>query len=149
DDVETPAPTRQEWDHAEEVPLAHMPEHCHAWRVREWVRIQCMPKLEPVYRVALIAGEPRGVAVLMENRTGWREEGVVVFPVRRGDRRMFEIDRDVTTGYICWKYREWFQAATFTISESWLRDRPAPDIVVTRYGRHPSTGKLVPHDSCG
>lgn len=148
-DTRSPSPTRQEWDAAPELPIAHLPDDCHAWQVREWVRIQCIPAHGDVFRVALVAGQQEGVTLMHEHRTGYDSEGVVVFPVRRGDNRFFEIDRRVITGFWCSKYMDWFQAATFMISESWPVGQAAPSLVVTRYGRHNSTGTLVMHQRCG
>jgi mono/diheme cytochrome c family protein len=159
-DVATPEPSRQEWDAASETPLAHLPDHCRAWRVREWARIQCISTTytwsrtgeripDRIFRVALVAGDPREVTLRVENRTDYEAEGVAIFPVRRGDRRFIEIDRRVVTGFQCWKYAEWMQAATFMISESWLPGRASPEIVVSRYGRHPSTGGLLRREGCG
>ncbi len=171
--VVTPEPTRAEWDAAPAMALRHMPDTCRAWRVREWVQIQCRPELysvdevdlmwrnqnpnpsrtdlnprpEGVVRVALVAGARDDVRLRTEHRTGWNTEGVAIFPVRPGDRRFFEIDRQVVHHISCFRWRDWFQTATFTISESWTGD--APEIVVTRYGRHPSTGPIVVGHSCG
>lgn len=95
-------------------------------------------------RVALVAGPDQGVTARVESRTGEAQEGVVIFPVRRGDRRFFVIDRRVATRDTMSKYGpDWFPAGTFSISETWLPGAAAPDVVVTRYGRHPSTGKLT------
>lgn len=169
----TPEPTRAEWDAAPVMGLRHLPDSCRAWRVREWVQIQCRPALyaineedlmwrrqnpnpsstdvrphpERVVRVALVAGEPADVTVRAEHRTGWATEGTVIFPVRRGDQRFFEIDRRVVHQISCFRWFQWFQTATFTISENWTGNDP--EIVVTRYGRHPSTGSIVIRHSCG
>lgn len=145
----SPAPDRQEWDDAPELEVLHMPDDCRAWRVREWVRIQCIPAHGSVFRVALIAGDQQGVELRHEHRQGFDHEAVVVFPVRRGDQRFFEIDREVVVSVICWKYRSWFQAGTFMISESWAPGQAAPTLVITRYGRHKSTGALIPSQRCG
>lgn len=40
-------------------------------------------------------------------------------------------------------------AGTFMISASWLEGAEHPDLVVTRYGRHPSTGPRIIRRSCG
>lgn len=143
------SPSRQEWDAAPALVIAHMPDDCRAWQVREWVRIQCLPAHGHVQRVALVAGQQEGVRLTHEYRSGYEAEGVVVFPVRRGDNRFFEIDRVVITGVWCSKYTDWFQAGTFTISESWPVADAAPSLVVTRYGRHRSTGPLILHQRCG
>jgi mono/diheme cytochrome c family protein len=150
----TPAPTRDEWAGAEELALARLPDSCRAWRVREWVRIACANGtrtsdphhagwlwegewLDSSFRTALIAGDPSGVDLT----------AAVVLPLRRGDRRLIEQDRIIVTG-ACTKYAQWMQAATFTISESWLAGDDTPDLVVTRYGRHPSTGTGIIADTC-
>lgn len=172
--ITTPEPTRAEWDAAPTLALRHLPDTCTTWRVREWLRVQCRPALvgldgmslafrnqnpgagpdpdfrhhpENVVRVALIAGAKEGVSVQAESRRGWHTEGVTVFPVRPGDRRFLEVDRQVTHQISCYRWHDWFQTATFTISESWLGQEP--QIVITRYGRHPSTGSIVVSHHCG
>jgi mono/diheme cytochrome c family protein len=155
-ETSSPRPSRAEWDEASELELPRTSDGCRVWRVREWLRVHCLPdttsggptyyswvlpqgEREPTFRVGLIAGDVRGVDLSYG----------IVFPVRRGDRRLFEIDREITTSRICSKYRDWMQAATFTISESWLDHEPSPSIVITRYGRHPSTGTTYYGDRCG
>ncbi len=153
----TPAPTRKEWDAAPEIRLARMTDGCRAWRVREWLRVQCIPgtrsaradgmgmfppELESVHRVALIAGARDGVELQIESRTGYSGEGVAIFPVRRGDRRLVEIDRTIPLAW-GWRCFEWEPEATFTLSEAWLPGERSPEIAVTRYDRHPSTGVTI------
>lgn len=98
-------------------------------------------------RVALVAGDRDDVGLRIEHRTTAYGEGTIVFPVRPGDRRFLEIDRRVLHHVFCFRYTQWFQAATFTISERWDGDQP--EIVVTRNGHHPSTGSIVVGHSWG
>ena len=162
----TPAPTRDEWDEAEEIAPRHLADGCRTYRVREWVRVVCIPgvrsvdgyalgwgvtdgRTQPVFRVAQVAGDRDDVTLLVEHRTDYNGEGVVIFPLRPGTRRFMEIDRKVLTEIICVKYSSWFMAGTFMISASWPEGAEGPDLVVTRYGRHPSTGPRVVGHSCG
>ena len=153
-------------DAAEEIAVRHLADGCRGYRVREWVRLACIPgvrsmdqfafmwgtvneQIQPVFRVAQVAGDRDDVTLLVEHRTAYWGEGVAIFPLRPGTQRFIEVDREVVTEIICTKYRSWFMAGTFMISASWLEGQAAPDLVVTRYGRHPSTGPRVVGRSCG
>ena len=129
------------------MPLAldHMADHCKASRIREWVRVQCRPhdERENIARVAIIAGDPDGVTV--DDSMG----ATVVFPVRRGDRRFFEVDRSLLI-LGCGGYgSSTLSAGMFMISESWLAQDPTPDLVVTRYGHFANTDPRTVAEVCG
>lgn len=140
-------PTRDEWEHASKEEFVGMSDGCSASRVREWIRIVCEPELDRIETLGLVSGDRKDVRLVLESRHSWSGEGVMIFPVRRGDRRTFELDRHIVLGTQCSKYEKWFRAAGFTVSEAWV-DGEAPEIVVTRYGRHPSTGRLVMSHTC-
>jgi cytochrome c peroxidase len=118
----SPKPTKAEWEGAEEVTLAHQSPLCRVHRARAWVRVRCSEvKGEPLAQVTLIAGPKEGVELAAAK--GVAE---VIFPVRRGDRRLFEIDRLVEA----WK--SWvLYDGTVVISEVWLPGAAAPEITVT------------------
>jgi hypothetical protein len=90
----TPRPKDNEWKAAENVafsPGSSMPGGCSAQRIREWIRVRCETD---VASIGLIGGERTDVfAVLGLPVEEWQmfpPNGELVFPVRRGDRRMFE-----------------------------------------------------------
>ena len=105
----TKAPTADEWKAAIQVRLTRMSTSisgCRAWRLREWMKIHCDTKTAGI---RLLAGSADGVALFVPDSLVSQEEfdknpselaakhfetmgrlGQVVFPVRRGDRRVFE-----------------------------------------------------------
>jgi hypothetical protein len=96
---------------------------CRAQRVREWIRARCsiMVPGEQLAQATLITGSKDGVE--LSTAKGVAE---LVFPVRRGDRRIFEVDRLVEA----WK--SWvLYDGTIVISEVWLPGSPAPEIAIT------------------
>jgi hypothetical protein len=121
----TPAPSLDEWKGAARIKIARADKRCNAFRLREWVKIHCSL---PAAGAALMAGNPDGVAVWVDRssmeieQVAFKPRGVdVVFPVRRGDARYFEVF-------------EWFadymypsgHVVAVSISESWVEGEPAP-----------------------
>ncbi len=116
----SPTPTWPEWNTAEEVPLARAAKGCKLFRVREWFRVHCA--VSQLAQVTMSTGPREGVE-LTENRFG--EGGHIMFPARRGDRRVFEIDV-LTYAY---KYSaSWGTAVVAT--ETWLPGDEAPTITI-------------------
>lgn len=134
-------PTFKEWKEASQ-PVAFdrdMPTDCSARRVREWVRMTCT---EPASMIAIVAGPAEGFTAMVSPYTtredpssdnGWGSGPTVFvqgshflqFPVRRGERRVFEINGvhpEVATGGI-------FIEGHSYVVVSWLADE-APTIVV-------------------
>ena len=96
---------------------------CEARRVREWMRVRCLLKIpvQNLAHVTLITGSREGVELSAE-----REVAEIIVPVRRGDRRILEVDRLVEA----WK--SWvLYDGTVIVSEAWLPGAPAPEIVIT------------------
>jgi cytochrome c peroxidase len=125
----SPRPTRAEWESASEVELPWQARSCRLTRVREWLRVQCKIDIEgqPLAQVTLITGEKDGVS-LSESKEG----AEMVFPVRRGDRRLLEVDRLVEA------HKSWLvYDGTIVVSEVWLPFAPAPEIAVTREPHRP------------
>jgi hypothetical protein len=123
----TPNPTLDEWKTAAKLKLTRADKRCNAYRVREWVKIHCS---FPAAGAALMAGNPEGVAVWVDRtsmeieQVAFKPRGVdIIFPVRRGDARYFEL-------------YEWFaeymfpsaQFVTASVSACWVDGEPAPVI---------------------
>ncbi len=84
----TPPPTWPEWHAAAPLAQRRAPK-CKVFRVREWVRAHCDLEDYQFAGLAEIVGGGAGVEV-SEGRFGAGAD--VVFPMRRGDARVFEID---------------------------------------------------------
>jgi hypothetical protein len=119
-DERSPRPTAEEWKHADEVALSREHALCKARRVREWLRIACKP-WGSLAAIDLLAGPSEGVAF------DARESGeqAVIFPVRRGDRRVLQIVHVASSS----RYSVDYDTA-FAISEDWLADAKGPTVVV-------------------
>jgi hypothetical protein len=134
-DDKSKAPTQEEWKGAPQVRLSHVANiaaSCRAYRVREWMKIHCERKTAGL---RLIAGSTEGVALFTANGLGEQDSGTfwetmgrfgqIIFPVRRGDRRLFEwLDFDF--GFS----EGWGVDSTFVIEESWAEGAKAPDIAL-------------------
>jgi hypothetical protein len=126
-DAEPPAgksapPLWKEWRGATEIGIASGSPACRVTHVREWVRVKCDLGQETLAEMALIAGSREGVSF------GHNEFGPgydVVFPVRRGDRRVFQIVKVASWS----KYSVEYDAA-FAITEAWLPGAASPVITV-------------------
>lgn len=91
----TALPTKAEWRSAQEVtldPRAKEPS-CSAFRVREWVKLQC--KAESFGALRMLAGERDGLQMRLEDEGNELGPGPsraeMVIPVRRGDARVIEL----------------------------------------------------------
>jgi hypothetical protein len=125
----TPAPSLDEWKGAAKIKIARADKRCNAYRVREWVKIHCA---FPAAGAALMAGSPDGVAVWVDRpsmeieQVAFTPRGVdVVFPVRRGDARYFELFEWIAD----YMYPSGHSVAV-SISESWVEGEPAPVITM-------------------
>ena len=113
------APTDEEWKSATKVRPSRVSSTvsgCRVWRVREWVKLHCDMKTAGL---RLLAGSTEGVTLTVPDSLisakAFEEKpwelasahfetlgrfGDIVFPVRRGDRRVFEWMRlDVWDNY--------------------------------------------------
>jgi hypothetical protein len=84
------SPKVTEWPAAPQVKLTRKgpaAASCHARLLREWMRVRCEGQ---VFAVSLLGGSPEGVAFWIG---GTAEEpfGEILTPVRRGDRRVFQL----------------------------------------------------------
>lgn len=133
-------PTDAEWKDAAPLALRRPHRDCTAESLREWVRLTChRPRSwEPYLGVRVIGGPHEDVSVIdppkpkAAKRTGGFEppdqHGVhVVFPVRRGDRRLIEISEMLPLAWKSWQVEE---NLAVTISALWLPDAAHPTVTV-------------------
>jgi hypothetical protein len=125
-------PKAAEWDTAAVLTLLRPHVSCTARAIREWMQIRC--------------GHPEGYGMLMGVRVvGGSEEGVrisdgkakveertvdgvnVMFPVKKGDRRLIAIDEALSVGFKSYAIEE---NNVIMISELWLPGDRGPTIVV-------------------
>jgi hypothetical protein len=122
----TPAPTRDEWKAAPRVGLTDQNTPlCHAYRVREWMKIDCTFLTSGI---AELGGSRDGVLLylkLHDKDATIPEGGEIIFPVRRGDRRVFEWSTfgDTYEGVGS-------PEVALVFSESWTADELGPTIIV-------------------
>ncbi len=125
----TPAPKPDEWKTAPVVGLAHDVKACRAYRVREWLKVHCTGF--PAAGVSLLAGARTGVQLWVDPprdpADGMKtlRSAEVIFPVRRGDGRLFQIGQ-FGPGYdgpVAWNL-------AFTLSEQWIEGESAPIVSV-------------------
>jgi hypothetical protein len=123
-------PTAAEWKAAPRVRLSRTgpaAAGCRAYRAREWLRIRC-PELT-VSAISLLGGKAEGVAFWIDPPRGGSElprGGEVMFPIRRGDRRVIQI---LTFGPGYDGPFTWLPA--IVVQEQWLDDEPAPTVTAS------------------
>lgn len=123
-DERTPKPKDKEWTTAERVAIDGQIS-CEARRLREWIRIRCETATGSI---ALLGGNHEGLSIylepLKEEFDSFADAGEIVFPVRRGDRRVIEW-LTVEFGYKGANSLTPF----FVLSESWLPGEERPTIL--------------------
>jgi mono/diheme cytochrome c family protein len=149
--VRSPKPTAEEWKNAPLVALPRASELCRVTRVREWLRVECATRPcaiahayynffpdQPVAQVTLIAGSKEDVDLSLGDLRRYVDrshgyegkpphaKGILVFPVRRGDARLLEVDQlvDGHKSYLLYD-------GAVDVSESWPEGAAAPEVVVT------------------
>lgn len=133
-------PTDAEWKDAAPLPLRRPHPECTAESLREWVRLTCnrKPSWEPYLGVRVIGGPHDDVFVIdppkpkASKKTGGLEpatqRGVyIVFPVRRGDRRLIELSEMLPLAWKSWQVEE---DLAVSISALWLPDDAQPTVTV-------------------
>ncbi len=124
------APKAEEWSAAPKVKLARNVPGCNTYRVREWLKIRCSGF--PAAGASLIAGSRDGVLVWVDPAGGEGPDAMarprdaeVVFPVRRGDGRLFQIAQfgEGYDGPIGWNN-------AYAVSEYWVDGEPAPIVTI-------------------
>jgi len=124
-------PAEKDWEHAEPLELPRNHAFCKAQKIREWVRVECRrdpTAFEPFVGVRVVGGSHTDVTVSNSPKVpkGAQPLGVV-FPVRKGDRRMLEFAGAVSPEWKSWTVTE---ELAFTVSEEWLESAAAPTITV-------------------
>ncbi|XYI03707.1 hypothetical protein ACMHYB_29660 [Sorangium sp. So ce1128] len=123
-------PTAAEWKAAPRVRLSRTgpaAAGCRAYRTREWLRIRC-PELT-VSAISLLGGKTEGVAFWIDPTRGGSElprGGEVMFPIRRGDRRVIQI-LTFGPGYD----GPFTLLPAIVVQEQWLDDEPAPTVTAS------------------
>lgn len=130
-------PEASEWAQAKQLELPRPHPLCTATTLREWVRIACQsPKDETLFNVRVVGGPHDDVRITdlplsaeaAKKATAQTMRGTdVVFPMRRGDRRIIEITRLLPTCFRCYSMEE---TTEVVISALWLEGKTAPTIVV-------------------
>ena len=127
----SPRPKSEEWTAAEPLPLPRPGTGCRALHVREWVNVTCKRQDHDLMGARIVGGSHEDVSLENPPRDPKesREMGIasVVFPVRRGDRRLIEIPESVVLGFKSYSIEE---QAVAIISELWLPSDEAPTITV-------------------
>jgi|HubBroStandDraft_6_1064221.scaffolds.fasta_scaffold1158832_2 hypothetical protein len=123
-EVRSDPPEAADWGWAREVSLARASEACKAVRLREWTRVTC--EVSSDMGASLVAGPREGVRFAHEP---FGSKISIVFPVRRGDRRVLEMMKGVSSPFVFSAY-SFEPDVAFVVSESWLSEEDAPIIVV-------------------
>lgn len=111
---ESPKPTMDEWAAAPQADDVRITDPgCKAWRLREWYRVLCKDS-----EVSVVTGTKKDLSIHASEDT-W--EAAVVFPARRGDRRLLVFA-------FPWK---WGLVQDAILSEQWLEGDPRPLVTVT------------------
>lgn len=135
--AESQRPEPGDWASADKLELPRPHALCTAETLREWVRISCKsPENETFFNVRVLGGPHDDVrirdlplsseAAKKANNQTMRGTDVV-FPMRRGDRRLMEIGRVLPTCFRCYSIEE---TTEVVISALWLEGATAPTIVV-------------------
>lgn len=125
------APKPDEWKTAAPVKLAREVPYCKAYRVREWLKVHCSGL--PASGVAQLAGPREGVEVWVDTKREGDSEQIrkaprsaeVVFPLRPGDGRVFQIGQfgEGWDGPIAWN-------TAVVLSEQWVLGEPYPIVTL-------------------
>lgn len=125
----TAAPRPDEWKNAPAVRLSHDVDACRAYRVREWLKVHCAAF--PAAGVSLLAGPRAGVQLWVDpprdpgDGMKTLRSAEVIFPVRRGDGRLFQLGQfgEGYDGPVAWNL-------AFTLSEQWIEGDSAPIVSI-------------------
>jgi hypothetical protein len=129
---ESPKPKPEEWDKASPLALVRPHPACTASALREWARISCRQlDGKDFMGVRVVGGSEEGVHIAdftVKDDKGKQVHGVhVIFPVRRGDRRVMDVHRWESGG---WKSMYIVEDTEIAISELWLPGEKGPVITV-------------------
>ncbi|MBK9261023.1 MAG: hypothetical protein IPM54_14600 [Polyangiaceae bacterium] len=127
DDKDTKTPKLSDWQTATRVRMTRRgprAEGCRAWRVRAWIKVHCSTRTTAI---SLLGGSFKGVSMwLREPPAGAPapEAAEVVFPIRPGDRRVFEFFSFGET------YGGSMVSPGLLLQEYWIEGAAAPTIVM-------------------
>jgi hypothetical protein len=131
-DAPTPAPKAKEWESAQRVVFdskntGPLSSSCQAHRLREWIRLRCTGP--SIGAISLLGGNSDGLTFQLDPITNewisFPEGAQMVFPVRRGDRRVIEWLQ------VSWGYRGANSIEPYLVlSEHWLPEDEKPTIVL-------------------
>lgn len=116
------SPKATEWATAARVKLTRKgpaAAGCRAHLVREWMRIRCEGQ---VFAISLLGGSPEGVAFWIGG-TAAEPFGDILTPVRRGDRRVFQLwapGKDAAGMFV--------PKPMLVVQEQWIEGQKAPII---------------------
>lgn len=116
------SPKATEWAAAARVKLTRKgpaAAGCRAHLVREWMRIRCDGQ---IFAISLLGGSPEGVAFWIGG-TATEPFGDILTPVRRGDRRVFQVwapGKDAAGMFV--------PKPMLVVQEQWIEGQKAPVI---------------------
>jgi hypothetical protein len=114
------SPKATEWTSATRVKLTRKgpaAATCRAHLVREWLRVRCDGQ---IFAISLIGGSPEGVAFWIGG-TATEPFGDILTPVRRGDRRVFQVwapGNDAAGNFV--------PKPMLVVQEQWVEGQKAP-----------------------
>jgi len=132
-------PTFAEWQAERDLSSPVSPFQCGVRRVREWMRFRC--EVFATNSIDLVAGNQNDVFFSvksgggsctndpMEGQICW-DAVEAVFPIRRGDRRFFQITRRTGGGYYMPGSGPMVEPFA-VLSEIWVEDEPGPVITLS------------------
>src|SRR5262249_42202021 len=125
-------PKPDEWKSAKLVRptrSTRLVRNCRTWLGREGIKVHCD---WTVAGIRLLAGSSTGVRMWVpqgepkfDAPTPLPSGGEVIFPARRGDRRVFEFFELVPGDY-----EGMFPSAAMTVEEIWLEGAKAPEVAL-------------------
>lgn len=129
-DARSPQPTRDEWStqqrHVKLTRSSKAASRCLASVVREWLRLRCSGGVASA--VTLLGGERDGVLFWIDpppdKATNIPGDAEIIFPVRRGDRRLIQV----------WTLGPGYDGPltvvpSFVVQEHWVDGAPDPTVI--------------------
>jgi hypothetical protein len=120
-------PKASEWVNAARVRITRRGPRasgCRAWRARSWLKVHCDARITAL---SLVGGSGAGTSFwLAPPKPGEPapESGEVIFPMRPGDRRIFELFSFGET------YGGSMVSPGLVLQEHWIAGEPAPTVVL-------------------
>lgn len=127
DTKDTKTPKAADWVSATRVRVERRgprAENCRVWRAKNWVKVHCDVQTTAA---SLVGGDHKGVSLWMpEPKEGVPAPGAgeVMFPIRPGDRRIFELFSFGET------YGGSMVSPGLVLQEYWIEGEAAPVIVL-------------------